>query len=233
MLNEAKNVVIDSIMAPIKLRKSRNSIVVFCSARELDHDSHVLSRNFGQLAAHYVFPLFSGGGSGIMDIVSDGHYCVDNGKKGTFGATMDLLGEKPSRYLTHEYRFRSFYTRKLFEFRMAESIVCLPGGAGTLDEVFEALTLMQTNKLRKKPIIFVGEKYWFYVKKHIQHLVKINALSDTDVDAVHVVGSAEEAIKLCIKERKMQEFVRNEQKTYSDILRDVFIGIGSGAGPFS
>jgi uncharacterized protein (TIGR00730 family) len=209
MYDELRNIAIDTIMAPIKLRKLRDSVLVFCSARELSHELKLLSRNFGQLAAQYGFPLCSGGGCGIMDIVSDGHLSVDRGKNGTFGATMDLMGEIPSRYLTHSYQFRSFYTRKLFQLRKAQSIVCLPGGVGTLDEVFEALTLMQTNKLSKKPIIFIGEEYWNYVKRHINHLVSEKALSRSDVDAVHVVNSAEDAIRICINERKMQEFVKN------------------------
>jgi len=104
------------------------------------------------------FAVISGGGPGLMEATNKGAF---EGKGLAIGLNIDLPLEQPSsRYQHVSLRFKHFFARKVAFARYATAFVVLPGGYGTLDELFEALTLVQTGKTRQMPIILVHEPYW-------------------------------------------------------------------------
>ena len=104
------------------------------------------------------FAVISGGGPGLMEATNKGAF---EGKGVAIGLNIDLPFEQPSsRYQHISLRFKHFFARKVAFARYASAFVVLPGGYGTLDELFEALTLVQTGKTRQMPIILVHEPYW-------------------------------------------------------------------------
>ena len=138
-------------------------------ARNILAKSHYYdeAREFGRLVSKesqlnhdHEFVIITGGGPGVMEAANRGAF--DNGAK-TIGMNITLpLEQEPNPYITPElcFQFHYFAVRKMHFMLRAKALVAFPGGYGTLDELFEALTLVQTHKLKPLPIILFGEKYW-------------------------------------------------------------------------
>ena len=135
------------------------AVSVFGSARVKPGTLYYrLAEETARLLSDAGFAVISGGGPGLMEATNKGAF---EGKGLAIGLNIDLPGEHPSSVYQHiGLRFKHFFARKVTFARYASAFVVLPGGYGTLDELFEALTLVQTGKTRKMPIILMHEPYW-------------------------------------------------------------------------
>lgn len=136
--------------------------------------------------------IITGGGPGIMEAANRG--CIEAGGT-SVGLNIVLPREQhPNPFQSVSLTFRYFFIRKLMFVRYAMAYVIFPGGFGTMDEFFESLTLMQTAKIRKFPIILYGSGYWAGLIAWIEEeMVNNGCIASNDVQLFHVVDSAEEA----------------------------------------
>ncbi len=176
-------------------------VTVFGSARDLE--TNVKSRadayQFGQKIVKAGFAVVSGGGNGIMGAVNKGAY--DAGGK-SIGFNIKLPHEqKPNPYTTDELTFRYFFTRKVALSFYSQAYVYFQGGMGTLDELFEIVTLIQTKKVPKLPVILVGHEHWDDLDNYIKkHFLEVGTISPGDEQIYTIVDSVDEAVKIIIDE---------------------------------
>jgi len=145
---------------------------------------------------HYV--VITGGGPGIMEAANRGAYDVE---AKSIGLNIRLPQEQmPNRYITPDlcFQFHYFAMRKFHFILRAKALVVFPGGFGTLDELFDALTLRQTNRMQNIPIIIFGRKYWERVID-FQHLADEGTIDDADLDLFRYAETPEEAWKMIRK----------------------------------
>ncbi|MFH1411189.1 MAG: TIGR00730 family Rossman fold protein [Candidatus Omnitrophota bacterium] len=141
------------------LRGMCKAVSVFGSARlKPDHAYYVLAEETTKLLAKAGYSVITGGGSGIME-------AANRGAKEAGGESVGLNiiipeGQKANPYVTLPLEFRYFFVRKLMFVKYSKAFIVFPGGFGTLDEFFEALTLIQTEKIDPLPVILVGSEYW-------------------------------------------------------------------------
>jgi uncharacterized protein (TIGR00730 family) len=142
-------------------------VTVFGSARYPEsHPFYPVARSIGGALARLGFTVMTGGGPGLMEAANRG--ARDVGGR-SVGCNIELPSEqKPNAYLDRSVTCRYFFTRKVLLFKYSYAFVALPGGLGTLDELSEALTLVQTGKIRNFPIVLIGSAYWrpFLVMLH-------------------------------------------------------------------
>ena len=141
------------------LRGIAPAVTVFGSARVHEGDpSYDAARRFGAAAARAGLAVITGGGGGIMEAANRG--CFEAGGT-SVGCNIELPEEQElNPYVTLGIDFRYFFVRKTMFVKYAEAFVVFPGGFGTLDELFEALVLVQTGKVEHFPVVLVGESYW-------------------------------------------------------------------------
>lgn len=176
------------------LRKYKLAATVFGSARSLPDDRwYQESQKLGYLLAKDGFAIITGGGGGIMGAANKGAY---EGGGESVGLNIKLPHEQRlNSYVTDSETFHFFFTRKVMLSFASEVYIYFPGGFGTLDEFFEILTLVQTKKIARVPIILVGRDYWTPLIEWFQTTLaeKYRAIGPNDTSLVHVVDSAEEA----------------------------------------
>lgn len=170
------------------------AITVFGSARvEPGTKYYRLGEEIGKVFAQAGFSIITGGGPGLMEAVSKGARRND-------GLTIGLGIELPHEQGINEYvdlgiDFRYFFVRKTMFVKYAQAFVALPGGFGTLDELFECVTLRQTSKIQQYPIVLVGHEYWDGLMKWVRkRLVEEGMVSSADASIIQVVDTAEEAL---------------------------------------
>jgi uncharacterized protein (TIGR00730 family) len=147
------------VEATERLSEIRPAVSMFGSSRiEPGHAHYALAEQIARQLSDAGFSVISGGGPGIMEAANKGAYF---GKSPSVGLNIQLPHEqRVNRYQDISQSFRHFFTRKVMFAKFATAYVFLPGGFGTLDELMEALTLVQTGKTRKMPIILVHEPFW-------------------------------------------------------------------------
>ncbi|HEY5943497.1 MAG TPA: TIGR00730 family Rossman fold protein [Solirubrobacterales bacterium] len=141
------------------LRDIEEGVSIFGSARvEEGHPWYELSRETGACLAKHGYSVITGGGPGLMEAANRG--AKEAGGE-SIGLNIELPHEQhPNPYLTRSLDFHYFFARKLMFVRYARAFVIMPGGFGTLDELFEALTLIQTDRIKHFPVILVGSEFW-------------------------------------------------------------------------
>jgi len=107
----------------------------------------------------------------------------------------DLVEQKPNAFLDRSVTMHYFFVRKALLIKYSYAFVVLPGGAGTLDELFEALTLIQTGKIRNFPIVIMGTSYWKELIEFINKMAEVGMLKQADVNLIYATDSVEEAIE--------------------------------------
>ncbi len=176
------------------LRKYRLAATVFGSARALpDSKWYKESQKLGYLLAKDGFAIITGGGGGIMGAANKGAY--EAGGK-SIGLNIKLPHEQRlNSYVTDSETFKFFFTRKVMLSFASEIYIYFPGGFGTLDEFFELITLMQTGKIMKVPVILVGTDYWQPLTEWFKNTLveKYKSIGKDDIDIFKIVDSAEEA----------------------------------------
>jgi uncharacterized protein (TIGR00730 family) len=137
----------------------RDGVSIFGSARTLSSDPHYAAAvETARLLAQAGIPVITGGGPGIMEAANRGAL---EGKGLSIGCNIELPFEQGSNsYLSRSLNFKFFFVRKTMFVKYATAFIVFPGGYGTLDEMFEALTLIQTGKVKHFPVILFGSEYW-------------------------------------------------------------------------
>jgi uncharacterized protein (TIGR00730 family) len=170
-------------------------VTVFGSARfKEEHPYYKLARDVGARLARSGFTVMTGGGPGIMEAANRGAKDVGGT---SVGCNIELPQEqKPNPYLDRFVSFRHFYVRKLMLVKYSYAFIALPGGFGTLDEIFETATLIQTGKIQQFPMILMGREYWQPLIDFMRStLIKQHTIDGVDVDRIQLTDSAEEAVK--------------------------------------
>ena len=147
--------------------------------------------------------VVTGGGPGVIEAANRGAR-VEAGK--SVGLNIELPHEQLANpYLDIDLDFRYFFTRKFLLIRYAIGFAIYPGGFGTVDELFELLTLVQTGKLQRRPIVLVGSQYWNGLYQWMQEQLRNNAyISENDLDLVQIVDSADEAAAILLSSYRQQ-----------------------------
>jgi uncharacterized protein (TIGR00730 family) len=149
------------------LSKYSDTVTIFGSARfEETHPYYKKAREIGNMLAEEGYTVVTGGGGGIMEAGNRGAY--EAGGK-SIGFNIQLPKEqKPNPYTTEAIPFRYFFSRKVMLAYSAQAYLFFPGGYGTLDEFFEVITLIQTNKMEPAPIILVGDEFWHALDNFVE-----------------------------------------------------------------
>ena len=168
-------------------------VSVFGSARTSTSDKwYKEARKFGKLMAESNIGVISGGGPGIMEAANQG--CQEAGGL-SVGVGIELPFEASmNSYINVGVENRYFFTRKVMFMKYSQGYVVFPGGLGTLDELFEALTLIQCGQIHTQPIVLVSKKYWEGLMDWLMDMVNASGrMSLKDFDLFRIVDSAEEA----------------------------------------
>jgi uncharacterized protein (TIGR00730 family) len=171
-------------------------VSVFGSARtKKDNPYYLEAEKTGQLLVQAGFGVITGGGPGIMEAANKGAYEEENGT--SVGVGIELPFEASMNpYINVGVENRYFFTRKVMFLKYSQGFVIFPGGLGTLDELFEALTLAQCGHNIKYPIVLFGKKYWEGLIDWMRNTLQTNsAISEKDFDLFRVVDTAEEAVE--------------------------------------
>jgi uncharacterized protein (TIGR00730 family) len=178
------------------LRRVGPAITVFGSARfKEDHRYYGLAREVGSKLAQVGYTVITGGGPGIMEAANRGAQEVGGM---SVGCNIRLPFEQaPNPYLDKIVSFYYFFVRKVMLVKYSYGFVILPGGMGTLDEMMEAITLIQTGKLYDFPVILMGTEYWegYWTWIH-EVLVKNGTVGAADLGFVHLTNDPQEAIEI-------------------------------------
>ena len=168
-------------------------VTVFGSARfKEDHSYYAMAREVGARLTDIGFTVMTGGGPGIMEAANRG--AREAGGR-SIGCNIILPQEQQANpYLDQVLTFRYFFIRKVMLVKYSYAFIVMPGGVGTMDELFEALTLIQTKKILSFPVVLMGEEYWQPLVDLLKRMVEAGTISASDLDLVMVTDSVDEAM---------------------------------------
>jgi uncharacterized protein (TIGR00730 family) len=169
-------------------------VTVFGSARfKEDHRYYTLAREMGKRIAEMGFTVMTGGGPGIMEAANRG---AQEGGGASIGCNIVLpMEQHPNPYLDRFIEFRYFFVRKVMLVKYSYAFVVLPGGFGTMDELFESLTLIQTEKISSFPIVLMGVDFWEPMLEFFrERLIAEATISPEDLNLLKITDSPDEAI---------------------------------------
>ncbi len=192
-------------------------VTVFGSARFDEHHRYYqLGREVGRRIASVGFTVMTGGGPGIMEAANRG--AKDAGGY-SVGCNIKLPKEQvPNKFLDRWVEFHYFFVRKLMLVKYSYAFVALPGGFGTMDEIFESATLIQTGKIKDFPLILMGREYWSPLMEFMeQRFLALKTIDQKDFDRITLTDSPDEAAQIIADcaSRKFGIRLRKEQLNYS------------------
>lgn len=196
------------VEATDRLNAIRPAVSIFGSARIApDSEHYLLTETIARLLSDAGFGVISGGGPGVMEAANKGAYA---GKSPSVGLNIQLpMEQKGNPYQDISQTFRHFFVRKYMFVRFATAYVVMPGGFGTLDEVLEALTLIQTGKSPRIPLILVGSRFWAGMLDWFRtHLVAEGMISPEDLDLIQVIDDPREVVAAIFKHYERRGFQR-------------------------
>jgi uncharacterized protein (TIGR00730 family) len=179
-------------------RIDRPAVALFGSARiGEDHPAYGAARVTGRLFGKRGWAVVTGGGGGVMEAANRG---AKEGGGLSVGFNIELPHEqRPNDYLDIEYTFAHFYVRKVCFVKPSEGFVIFPGGFGTLDELYEALTLIQTDKVLDFPVVLFGSDFWTGMLEWIRKAPLREAMiSPDDVELLHLTDDPAHAVELVV-----------------------------------
>jgi len=188
-----------------------DAISIFGSARIPPENAYYQKTvELAQLLAKNNFAIISGGGPGIMEAANKGAQ-IQN--QLSIGLNITLPKEQsPNPYQNISLDFRYFFVRKVMFVKYSIGYVCMPGGFGTLDEFFEALTLMQTNKIYPMPLVLFGSEFWQGLIEWMKStLLEQQTISEKDLDLLVITDDPEEVLQIMIDHREW----KNQQRESS------------------
>ena len=168
-------------------------VTVFGSARIPPGDpNYQLAREMGAALVRLGFTVMTGGGPGIMEAANRG---AKEAGGCSVGCNIELpIEQQPNPYLDRQVTIHYFFVRKTLLVKYSYAFVVMPGGVGTVDELFEALTLIQTGKMESFPIVVMGTEYWREMLGFIQKMARIGTISPRDIELVYATDSVTDAI---------------------------------------
>lgn len=194
-------------------------VTVFGSARFTEsHPFYALGRATGAALARAGFTVMTGGGPGIMEAANRG---AREAGGCTIGCNIVLpMEQRPNPYLDLMLEFRHFFVRKVMLVKYSQAFIALPGGIGTMDEVFETLTLIQTDKIYDFPVILMGTDYWQPLLDWLREkMVAERTIGVEDLDLLRVTDSVEEAVTFIVEQtQKSAERSRRVAETSTPLL---------------
>ena len=174
-------------------------VSIFGSARTRPEDPYYrAAKETGALLAKAGFTVITGGGPGIMEAANKGAF--EAGGK-SIGCNIELPFEQnPNPYQTKSLSFNYFFVRKTMFIKYSNAYIIFPGGYGTLDELFESLTLIQTRKIRNFPVILFGTQYWQGLVQWLSSaMLKAGNINEEDLQLLHITDSPRDAVDFIIR----------------------------------
>ncbi len=185
------------------------AVAIFGSARTAPEDPHYKAavQTAGLLAGEGL-AIITGGGPGIMEAANRGAFEADGT---SVGCNIQLpFEQEANEYQSLSLEFRYFFVRKMMFVKYAVAFVIFPGGFGTMDELFEALTLTQTNKIEHFPIVLYGSSYWNGLLGWMKSaMLAEKCIAAEDLDLVKVVDSPEDAARFVVEESRKYEYLNS------------------------
>jgi len=181
-----------------KLGKLNQAITVFGSARFKPGEPYYeLSRQVGYAFSRAGFTVLTGGGPGAMEAANRGAYEAGGP---TYGLNIVLPHEQaPNPYVDESFNFNYFFVRKVMLVKYSCAYIVLPGGLGTLDELFEAATLIQCQKIGPFPLILVGTEFWSGLRDFISFMASKGVFTPQEIGFSRIVDTPEEAVQMVLK----------------------------------
>jgi uncharacterized protein (TIGR00730 family) len=201
-----------------ELASLTRGISIFGSARTPVSDPYYkLAQETAALLALEGYAVITGGGPGIMEAANRGAFEAGGL---SVGCNIELPFEQGANpYLTRSVTFRYFFVRKMMFVKYSLGFIIFPGGFGTLDELFEALTLIQTRKIRDFPVILFGSDYWKGLMDWIGNTaLEEGKVSNQDLKLLHLTDSPQEVVDIL---NKSQDSLSTIEKTFSEEIREV------------
>lgn len=195
-----------------KLTGIQNAISIFGSARFDQKNPHYKKAvEVSGLLAKNGFSIITGGGPGIMEAGNKGAYDTD---QESIGLNIELPHEESkNKYQTVSMEYRYFFARKVMFVKHSIGYVCMPGGFGTLDEFFEALTLMQTGKIYPLPLVLFGTEYWQGLLNWMhKSMLPEKTISEEDLTFIKLTDDPEEVLEIMTAHRNWKDKMRREGK---------------------
>lgn len=189
-------------------------VSIFGSARvQADQPEYDAARETAALFAKEGFAVITGGGPGIMEAANRGAFEAGGL---SVGCNIELpFEQKSNSYLTRSLKFKYFFVRKMMFVKYSLGFVIFPGGFGTLDELFEALTLIQTRKISNFPVVLFGKRYWEGLLNWTREIaLREGKISSKDLDLLHVTDSPSEVVRIVLESE-------NSLKPLQKILSEV------------
>ena len=202
----AFEIMAEFVNATERLKEITPAVSIFGSARtKPEHPYYKLTEEIARQLSDAGFSVISGGGPGIMEAANKGAFVGDSP---SIGLNIELPHEQSGNdYQDISLIFHHFFMRKVMFVKYASAYVVMPGGFGTLDELMEALTLVQTGKSRKIPIILVGTAFWSGLLDWLKHtLVAEGMASPEDLDLVQVIDAPKDIVAAIFKHYESKGF---------------------------
>lgn len=179
-------------------------VTVFGSARTRERDLHYeMARRMGAEIARLGFTVMTGGGPGIMEAANRG--AKDAGGRSVACNIQLPFEQKPNPYLDRSVTMRYFFVRKVLLLKYSYAFVVLPGGGGTMDELFEAFTLIQTGKIQRFPIVLLGADYWHELLGLLEKMAVAGTIGPKDRELIYAAGGVDDAIAY-LREKAVKPF---------------------------
>jgi hypothetical protein len=177
------------------LSNVHNAVTIFGSARLKPEDKYYqMAEKLGQLLVQNGFSVITGGGSGIMEAANKG--AAEAGGQ-SVGMNIKLpFEQKPNPYANLQLDYKYFFIRKVMFVKYAVAYVIMPGGYGTMDELFEALTLIQTKRVKSFPLILMGREYWQGLLDWLKNSMQQKSMIlPCDIEMIQIIDDPEEVVK--------------------------------------
>jgi uncharacterized protein (TIGR00730 family) len=190
----------------------RNAVSIFGSARtKADDPYYEKAVETARLLARQGVPIITGGGPGIMEAANRG---AQEGNGLSIGCNIELPFEQGTNpYVERSINFRYFFVRKTMFVKYSTAFIVFPGGFGTMDELFEALTLIQTGKVTMFPVVLFGREYWHGMIQWLEDRVVGEGKVDAkDLELLHVTDHPAEAVGWVLKARELREQSRRRRR---------------------
>jgi uncharacterized protein (TIGR00730 family) len=197
-----------------------HAVSVFGSARtKPDSEEYVLAERIGSALAEAGYAVITGGGPGIMEAA--------NGGAGAVGGISVGLGiELPFEQSLNDHvdigiEFRYFFVRKTMFVKYSQAFIVLPGGFGTLDELFEAVTLVQTKKITRFPIVLVGTEFWGGLLDWVKNqMLPAGKIAHEDLDLIHLTDDPDEVVRIVRRAHETHERLLEERAAQRELARE-------------
>ena len=210
----AFEIMAEFVGATEKLKEITPAVSIFGSARTPpDHPYYLLTQDIARQLSDAGFSVISGGGPGIMEAANKGAFA---GRGPSVGLNIELPFEQGGNdYQDIDISFKYFFMRKVMFVKYASAYVVMPGGFGTLDELMEAITLVQTGKARKIPIILVGKEFWAGLLDWLKNTLVMEGMAlQKDLELMQIIDEPAEIVEAIFKHYESTgfELTANERK---------------------